>query len=150
MDEDRWERKRRRFERRMDRFGDRFGERMDRFGERFGERMDRWERRQHYRHSPSRHLFSGALFVGIGVLFLLGNIGLVDVDRVLRFWPVILIALGVFRLVEYRDDFAHSSGIFWIVVGSLFLLGSLGLLQLAFHQLWPVVLIGLGCLMLWR
>ena len=137
MDEDRWERKARKFERRM-----------DRFGYRFGSKMDRWERRHH--RNPGRHLFSGALFVIIGLVFLFGNMGLLDVDRILRFWPVILIAMGVFRLVEAPDGFAHSSGIFWVVVGSLFLLGSLGFLRMAFHQLWPIVLIGLGSMMLWR
>src|SRR5204863_3702891 len=71
-------------------------------------------------------------------------------NYVLRFWPVILIAAGVFKIVECRDDYRRSSGIFWIVVGGIFLLGSLGILRLAFHQLWPVVLIGFGVLMLWR
>jgi len=84
------------------------------------------------------------------MIFLLGNMGLVDVDYILRFWPVILIAVGIFRFVEYGEDYQHSSGIFWIVVGGLFLLGSLGMLRIAFRDLWPVVLIGLGALMMWR
>jgi predicted membrane protein len=100
--------------------------------------------------SPGRHLFSGAIFIVVGLVFLLGNMGMVDVDRVLRFWPVILIAMGAFRLVEYRDDFGQTSGVFWIVIGSLFLLGSLGIFRMALHDLWPVVLIGLGGLMFWR
>ena len=106
MDSDRWERKKKRFERRMDAWGDRFGERMDR-------RMDRWERRQYRWRSPGRHLFSGVVFVAIGVLFLLGNMGVLDVERILRFWPVLLIAGGIFKLVECRDDYRHGSGVFW-------------------------------------
>jgi predicted membrane protein len=84
------------------------------------------------------------------MVFLLGNMGLMNVGYVLRFWPVILIAAGALKLVESRDDFAHSSGIFWIVVGGLFLMGSLGVLRVAFRDFWPVVLIGLGALLLWR
>jgi predicted membrane protein len=127
MDADRWERKRQRWER-------------------------RWERRMalRRRHSPGRHLFSGFLFVGLGVVFLLGNMGYVDVDQVLRFWPLLLIGFGALRLVEARDDYAHSGGIFWIVVGLLFLLGSFGIIRLAMRDLWPVLLIGIGVLMLWR
>jgi len=132
MDSDRWQRKRERFERRMDRW----------------ER--RWDRRYYDRRSPARHLFSGALFVMIGMLFLLGNMGMVNVDNVLRFWPVILIAVGVFKFVECRENYRQGAGIFWIVLGSIFLLGSFGILQMAFRQLWPVVLISLGALMLWR
>ena len=88
--------------------------------------------------------------MSIGVIFLLGNMGLLDVDRVLRFWPVILIALGAYRIVESGTEYGQSSGIFWVVIGGFFLLGTLGVLRLAFHQLWPVILIGLGVLMLWR
>ena len=129
MDADRWERKRQRWE------------------QRWGRRLER--RRYRFSH-PGRHLFSGILFVVIGGVFLLGNMGFVNVDQIFRFWPVILIALGVFRLVESRDHFGESSGVFWIVVGSLFLLGSLGVLRVAMRDLWPVVMIGIGALMLWR
>jgi predicted membrane protein len=133
----------------MDRWGDRFGERMDRWGERFGERMDR--RGPGYRSlSPNRHLFSGVVFVAIGVLFLLGNMGVLEVDRILRFWPVLLIAGGAFKLIECRDDYRRGSGIFWIVIGSLLLLGSLGILRVSLRDFWPLVLIGFGTLMLWR
>src|SRR5262249_33297931 len=69
---------------------------------------------------------------------------------VFRFWPVILIAVGLFKLVESGDNYAHSSGIFWVVVGGIFFLGSIGILRVAFYDFWPVVLIGLGALMLLR
>jgi predicted membrane protein len=125
MDPDRWQRKRakliRRFERGLDRS-----------------------------HTPGRHLFSGLVFVVVGVVFLLGNMGMLNVGYILRFWPVILIAAGMFKIIEYGDDYADSSGIFWVIVGSLILLGNLGILRVAFRDLWPVVLIGLGVLMLWR
>jgi predicted membrane protein len=129
MDADRWERKRERWERRWE--------------ERMARRRDRW-------NNPSRHLFSGFVFLAIGIVFLLGNMGFLNVDAVLRFWPVILIALGVFRLVEHHDDFRSGSGIFWIVIGGLFLMGNLHVLRIAMRDIWPVILIGLGCLMLWR
>src|SRR5215471_2107199 len=129
-DEERWQRKRERWEQRMNRH---------------------WERRTRYRqNAPSRHLFAGFVFLLLGGLFLLGNMGYLDVDRVLRFWPVLLVALGLFKLVESGDDYAHSSGIFWVVIGGLFLMGNMGILRVAFRDLWPVVLIGIGALMLWR
>jgi predicted membrane protein len=132
MDEDRWRRKQERYERRMDDF----------------ER--RWERRRHYRHSPTGSLFGGIVLLTIGGLFLLNNMGMLDGRPIARFWPVLLIALGVFRIVESGDDYRHSSGVFWIVVGGLFLTGTLGFLRISMGDLVPVVLIGLGALMLWR
>jgi predicted membrane protein len=125
MYDDRWERRRLRWER-------------------------RWERRQARLSSSDKHLFSGIVFVTLGVLFLLGNMGFIDVGAILRFWPVLLIAVGAFKIVESRDEFGQSRGIFWVVIGGFLLLGTLGVLRVAFHQLWPAILIALGALMLWR
>jgi predicted membrane protein len=136
MGPDRWQRKRERFERRLERKLDRL--------------EHRWEQKGYGRHSPGHHLFSGLVFVAIGVVFLLGNMGILEVDRIIRFWPVILIAAGLFKIVESGDDYPQSGGVFWVVVGGLFLLGNLGILRVAFRDLWPVVLIGIGALMLWR
>ena len=128
MDADRWERKRERWERRWE------------------ERMERRRNRWNY---PSRHLFSGVVFIAIGLLFLFGNMGFVNVGAILRFWPVLLIAAGVFKLAESRDDYKAGPGVFLIVIGSLFLLGSFHIVITA-RDFWPVILIGFGCLMLWR
>src|SRR5215471_1865821 len=125
MDADRWERKRERWER-------------------------RWERRQERWNHPSRHLFSGFVLLTIGVVFLLGNMGFLNVSAILRFWPVLLIAGGIFKLVESRDDYRTGSGVFWIVVGLVFLMGSFDIIRVALRDLWPALLIGLGAVMLWR
>ncbi|HEY2381225.1 MAG TPA: DUF5668 domain-containing protein [Terriglobia bacterium] len=129
MDADRWERKRQRWER-------------------------RWEQRMQRRHNrwnhPSRHLFSGFVFLTIGLVFLLGNMGFVNVDAIWRFWPVLLIVWGSVKLAGSYDDIRGGSGVFWIVVGTLFLAGNFHVLRIAMRDAWPVVLIGIGCLMLWR
>jgi hypothetical protein len=38
--------------------------------------------------------------IGLGALFLLMNLGLLDLDKVLKFWPAALIALGIWMLYE--------------------------------------------------
>jgi predicted membrane protein len=108
------------------------------------------ERRRYRWNHPGRHLFSGFVFLAIGLVFLLGNMGLVNVDVAVRFWPVLLIAAGVFKLVEYHDDYRGGSGVFWILVGTLFLMGNFHILRMAARDIWPVILIGIGGLMLWR
>src|SRR6267143_5646863 len=129
MDQDRWQRKRERWDRRWER---------------------RWARRQARLNSPGRHLAAGVIFLAIGVIFLLGNMGFLDVREVFAFWPVILIVFGVVRIVESREDYGQTAGIFWVVVGLLFLIGSCGIIRWAVSELWPVLLIGGGALMLWR
>ena len=46
-----------------------------------------------------KHLWGGVALIVIGILFLLGNLDLFDMSRIGRvLWPVILIALGLWRL----------------------------------------------------
>ncbi len=45
--------------------------------------------------------WSGPILIVIGLVFLLSNLDLVDLGDLLRFWPLILIAVGA-RLV-FRD-----------------------------------------------
>ena len=109
----------------------------------------RWERRRARSHSPLKHVAAGLILMGIGVIFLLGNMGYLDVREVLAFWPVILIIFGAVKIVESRDH-GHTAGIFLVVMGLLFLLGSFGIIRMTFHELWPILLIGIGALTLWR
>jgi predicted membrane protein len=125
MDADRWERRRQRWE-------------------------ERRERRLNSFHHPSRHLFAGLIFVAVGLIFLLGNMGYVRPELIFRFWPVILIAAGVVRLADSHEGYRSGSGIFFIVIGFLFLMASLNIFHDAARDIWPIILIGLGAMMLWR
>lgn len=50
------------------------------------------------------HLFAGLFITAIGVIFLLGNLGFIDVRDIIRpwVWPLILIALGVKQIIRGR------------------------------------------------
>jgi TM2 domain-containing membrane protein YozV len=41
-----------------------------------------------------------ALMIGLGVLFLLNNLGLLRFSQIFKFWPVALIGIGVYMLME--------------------------------------------------
>lgn len=49
---------------------------------------------------PLRHgnLAGPAALIGIGVLFLLNNLDLLRISQLLRYWPVVLIGLGLYML----------------------------------------------------
>ncbi len=49
------------------------------------------------------------LLIFLGVVFLLDNLGLLRIDDLLRFWPVLLIAAGVLMLVQ-RLQAASAAG----------------------------------------
>jgi hypothetical protein len=48
------------------------------------------------------------LLIALGVIFLLNNLGFLDIRRVMRYWPALLIVLGVYllitRLAEARRE----------------------------------------------
>ncbi|HEV2386981.1 MAG TPA: DUF5668 domain-containing protein [Candidatus Acidoferrales bacterium] len=57
---------------------------------------------QHYRQYRNP-IVGAVVLIAVGVLFLMGNMGWLDADWLGRFWPVILIVIGVGLLVKrYR------------------------------------------------
>jgi predicted membrane protein len=93
-------------------------------------------------------LLTGLFIMAVGVLFLLGNLGLVETRSIHRFWPLILILIGVQKLLQRDDRRGHGGAYFWIGIGSWFLLTSV--FHLHFWSIWPLVLIAVGGRMLWR
>ncbi|HEY2845457.1 MAG TPA: DUF5668 domain-containing protein [Bryobacteraceae bacterium] len=49
-------------------------------------------------HGASRFPAAPILLIALGVVFLLNNLEVVELRRMLRYWPVVLIALGVYML----------------------------------------------------
>jgi hypothetical protein len=111
-----------------------------------------------FENSPSitPRVLAGIGLMLFGVVMLIDRSGLMDAGRVLRFWPLVLIAIGVQQLASDRgraDGTAapRLSGLAWMAVGGLFLLNSLGITHAnVFELFWPLVLIGVGVRLLTR
>lgn len=95
-------------------------------------------------------LILGLFLMSLGVLFTLGNLGLIETRRYLRLWPVLLIAVGVQKLAQPLRTPGRGVGGVWVVIGSWLLLGNLGLLRFGFRDLWPVALVMVGGSIVWR
>jgi len=53
-----------------------------------------------------------AVMIGLGVIFLLNNLGLLRFSQIFKFWPVALIGLGVYLLIERtRSGSSHEPGV---------------------------------------
>jgi len=100
----------------------------------------------------------GALFlIGIGVLLLLGNVGLLQVRWAGEFWPVILIVVGGWLLAE-RWTLIVMGGVrgrqllmvpaVLLALGAVFLVDNIGLI--GFGRSWPLILIVIGGVLLWQ
>jgi hypothetical protein len=89
------------------------------------------------------------IVIGIGVLFLLNNLNIVFLHDIWRYWPGLLIAAGIAKLVDSTESSGRVTGGVLVGIGGLFLADTLGYLMLTWASFWPLVLIGAGVLMLW-
>ena len=61
-------------------------------------------------HGPrSRFPVAPILLIGFGLLFLLDNLDLLKIGRLLRYWPALLIVLGLYLLVERIAESKYES-----------------------------------------
>ncbi|MBV9496198.1 MAG: hypothetical protein JOZ54_18260 [Acidobacteria bacterium] len=84
-------------------------------------------------------LVIGIFFTLLGILLTLDNLGVPDADRVLRYWPVGLIGLGVLLWNESRI-LAGIAG----TVGALLLATTARWVRVSIFDLWPIALIAFG------
>lgn len=99
-------------------------------------------RRGRYRRSAASRVFFAVFLIAAGTLLFLGNVGILPIHDVWAYWPLILVALGIARLFGCRSAAGLITGIFLIVFGALFLLISLGILQVNTHDnSWPIALL---------
>jgi predicted membrane protein len=93
-------------------------------------------------------LIVGVSAVAIGTLFLLGQFGLIDPGKYIRFWPVIMIVIGVSGLLQPVGKGKIVGSGMLTLVGTMLLLIKLNYLN--WNQAWPILLIGLGVLMVFE
>ena len=89
-------------------------------------------------------LLPGVVLTVVGLAFLLDNLDLVDSWTILRFWPLILLVVGLRNLVGARDRGSAVSGTLLAAAGALLLLNSLNLIDVDLWDLWPLVLVAIG------
>jgi hypothetical protein len=115
--------------------------------------MEQFDNRQ--KDNPDRLLpkitgamVPGLILIGIGALFLLDNLHIVHVSTWFAYWPVILIAVGLVKLVDSTHTGGRIAGGVLMSVGGLFLADNLGYIRI--EQMWPLILIAIGLFMLWN
>jgi predicted membrane protein len=102
----------------------------------------------HHRSGMSGILF-GSVIVVIGLLLLLDNMGIVQVHDLWRFWPVILIVVGVSKVLEGRTPAGWVWGGLVALVGAMLLLDNLHILVIDLGDfIWPLAVIGFGVMLL--
>jgi predicted membrane protein len=100
------------------------------------------------RYNPA--LITGVLAIVIGGLVMLDHAGYVHVGSLWRLWPLILIIFGVNGLMQRegcRSGRVFGGGMM-VIWGGVLLLAQFGIIGWA--QMWPIVLIAIGLLLVWE
>jgi predicted membrane protein len=92
----------------------------------------------------------GLVVIAIGVLFTLDRMGYVDAGDFWAYWPVLLIAIGIGRVLQPRGTQERGFGLVLILFGVWFLLSNLDVIHYTFGDVWPILLVVLGIMMVWR
>jgi predicted membrane protein len=88
----------------------------------------------------------GVLITVIGIALLLDHLGVINVDHFWRFWPLILIFVGIGHLSQRQH---RLWGIILVVAGFLLQLNQLGFAHFSWAVIWPILLIAVGVLIMW-
>ena len=102
---------------------------------------------------PRGTIVTPRLIVGLaialfGVVLIFDRLNLVMADRILRFWPAVIVAVGAMIFVQSRKVGGGVNGIIVMLVGGWLLLNSLGVVKVRFWELfWPMVLITIGTIL---
>jgi hypothetical protein len=91
-------------------------------------------------------LVIGLAIMLAGFLLAVDSLGLFDTGRIFQFWPVVLIAVGVTKLLGSASQ--RSGAFVWIVAGAAVLALNLGFLS--FPRVAAIVLFLVGARIAWR
>jgi predicted membrane protein len=95
-------------------------------------------------------LVLGLGIIIIGVLFLLGNMDIIDPNEYLHLWPAILIIVGIAYLIQCQHGSGRVWGIILTFVGTGMLLDRLHFIHFSVWIYWPLILVVIGIMMIVR
>jgi hypothetical protein len=98
----------------------------------------------------SGRLIFGAVLLTLGTLWTADNLGVLDADQILRWWPVFLMAFGITRLLGILGPRSVVSGTIFTAIGFWMLLRELDIVHVSLFRLWPMFLILLGASLVFR
>ncbi|PYQ13596.1 MAG: hypothetical protein DMH00_03740 [Acidobacteria bacterium] len=101
------------------------------------------------RSRNASRLFAGLVIATLGLVALLDNFGILQIGNVWRFWPLVLVAIGLAKLLGPRGSRGLFGGIFILIIGMWLLLENLGVWHHGLRELWPVVVVLIGVRLIW-
>jgi hypothetical protein len=98
----------------------------------------------------SPQLVLGLCAIGFGIMFTLDNLDLLHAGSVWRFWPVVLIVVGVVQILWAGGATGLITGAIVGGIGTLWLLDNLGYIRFSLWDYWPLLLVFIGGSLVWH
>jgi predicted membrane protein len=109
--------------------------------------------RGYRRHHPHRGppIFLGLVVIAWGGLLFLREVGVLDPAlRVVDFWPLLLVGLGLSMVVRRRGLGGVVVGLAVALLGAGMIAERLGYVAVGMSHLWPLVIVAAGVAMIWN
>ena len=100
--------------------------------------------------NPKAQMVLGLLVVVVGLLFLIDNLGWIDLDVRRLVVPAALLVAGVLKLTQTRTNSGNVVGVVLVCVGSIGILRGIGFLAFEWRDLWPVAMIAAGIAIVYK
>lgn len=100
--------------------------------------------------NPATQMVIGLFVIGFGLMFLLDNLGWLDLDLRVHILPTILIGAGILKTLQTRTQSGLVVGGVMIVAGCVIMLKSMGWLDIDWRSVWPVLMIMAGVAVIFR
>src|SRR5688500_4602492 len=104
--------------------------------------------RSNFRVTPQ--IILGLLIVAFGVILTLDNLDYIEAGDILRYWPLLLVAFGLARIVGTNCTSGRLSGGVMVIIGLWLTADELVMFPLDFQRWWPMILVAIGGLILFR
>lgn len=91
-----------------------------------------------------RQIMIGLLLVGVGTLFFLDRINVLEVDQVWHYWPLLLVAFGANKMIDYASAKHFVSGLGTLLTGLWLFAVFEHMWGLTFRNSWPFLFIVWG------
>ena len=102
------------------------------------------------RHRENPVAWGGLVMLALGIILLLDRLGVVHAADMLRFWPMVFVAGGMAILVQAGSLVGRTLGGVMLALGVILQADLLGYLHIRGDVFWPLILIGIGVVMLGR
>ena len=88
-----------------------------------------------------RQMMVGLLLVVLGVGLLLDQLGMLEIERLWHYWPLVLVVVGVNRMIGFPSARDFTGGLWMACIGGWLFLTLENKFGLTFRNSWPVFII---------